>query len=80
MSNIPRYTVTTGPNTKQLWVYDEVKDAYIDPPAKVLDKIDEEYDWNDWDGKERALEEIVEQNPSWLNDEDYTYPADDYDI
>ena len=75
-----RYFVTTGFNTKQLWVYDEVKDAYINPPAEVLDKINEEHDWNDWDSKERALEEIVEQNPSWLNDEEYTYPADDYDI
>ena len=29
MNSIPRYSVTTGFNSKQLWVYDAEKDAYI---------------------------------------------------
>ncbi len=80
MNNRKRYTVILGFNTKQFWIYDEEKDTYIDPPAEVLNKIDQDYAWNDVDNKEKALEEIIEQDPSWLYDKDYTYPADDLEI
>lgn len=80
MIEINRYSVLTGPNTKQLWVYDEVNDTYIDPPADILDEIDEKFDWDDWQDKENALQEIVNQNPDWLQDKEYTYDADHIDI
>lgn len=35
-----RYLVDLGFNTKQLWVYDEKEDVYIDPPAELLNELD----------------------------------------
>lgn len=35
-----RYLPVFGPNSKQWWVYDECEDVYIDPPAAVLDRIE----------------------------------------
>ena len=35
-----RYLPVFGPNSKQWWVYDECEDVYIDPPAAVLDRMD----------------------------------------
>ena len=75
-----RYEVMLGPNSKQLWVYDNVRDAYIDPPAKVLEKLDADFAWDDWEGKEDALYRMVIQEPDWLNDEEYIYPAEDFEI
>ena len=75
-----RYCTVTGFNTKQLWVYDNVSDTYIDPPKDVLDQIDSKYDWYDWDSKEAALDEILETNPDWLQDTEYTYNAEEVEI
>ena len=75
-----RYSTVTGFNTKQLWVYDNEKDTYIDPPKDVLDQIDSKYDWDDWDSKEAALDEILETNPDWLQDTQYTYNAEEVEI
>ena len=75
-----RYSVTLGPNTKQLWVYDSEKDAWIDPPAEILDELDDKFDWDQWDEKEDALQKIVNEEPDWLFDEDYTYDAEETEI
>lgn len=72
--------VVTGFNTKQLWVYDEANDTYIDPPKEVLDEIDARFDQHDWDGKEAALQEIVDTDPNWLRDAAYTYDAETTEI
>ena len=75
-----RYEVILGPNSKQLWVYDNIRDEYIDPPAKVLEKLDADFEWNDWEGKQDALYQIVIQEPDWLYDEEYIYSAEEFEI
>ena len=76
-SNYPRYDVLLGFNTKQLWVYDNEEDVYIDPPAEVLDNLPA---WNMVDGSEEAEAELYrivnEEKPDWLFDEDYWYDGD----
>jgi len=75
------YSVVLGPNTKQLWVYDEENDTFIDPPAAVLEALDKEYDWLDWEGKEEALQAILDEDePDWLFDEEYIYDAEEFEI
>lgn len=39
-SSCDRYLPMFSPNSKQWWVYDECEDVYIDPPAAVLDRVD----------------------------------------
>lgn len=57
-----RYLILKGYNTKQLWVYDEIEDIYIDPPIEVLDLSEEE------------LDEVVNNDkPSWLYNGYYQY-------
>jgi hypothetical protein len=81
MKHMGTYSVVLGPNTKQLWVYDEENDTFIDPPAAVLEALDEEYDWLDWEGKEEALQAILDEDePDWLFDEEYIYDAEEFDI
>ena len=64
-----KYSALLGFNTKQLWVYDEENDVYIDPPAEVLDALPE-----DQEEAEKELARIAnEENPDWLLDEDYWY-------
>lgn len=72
--------VITGFNTKQLWVYDEANDTYIDPPKEILDEIDSKFERSDWDSKEAALQEIVDTDPDWLRDAAYTYDAETTEI
>ncbi len=68
----PKYMALLGFNTKQLWLYDEENDVYIDPPAEVLDSLPE-----DQDEAETELARIAnEENPDWLLDEDYWYDGD----
>lgn len=73
----PRYSALLGFNTKQLWIYDEQEDVYIDPPTEVLDSLPS---WNLVDGSEEAEKELArianEENPDWLYDEDYWYDGD----
>ena len=72
-----RYMALLGFNTKQLWLYDEETDEYIDPPSDVLDTLPT---WNLVDGSEEAEKELArianEENPDWLYDEDYRYSGD----
>lgn len=70
-----RYEVLAGPNTKQLWVYDNEEDAYIDPPTDVLDTVMSALGPNkDWDkARDRLLDIIADEDPDWLRDEDYWY-------
>ena len=82
-----RYEATLGPNTKQWWLYDNDNDTYVDPPTEVLNEIEE---IQFADGKETVesidaardrLEEIAnKEQPDWLNDEPYIYPAEDFEI
>ena len=80
-SKFPRYDTLLGFNTKQLWVYDNEEDVYIDPPAEVLDSLPE---WNLVDGSEEAEAELYrivnEEKPDWLFDKDYWYDAENTGI
>ena len=70
----------TGFNSKQVWVYDEEHDTYIDPPKVVLDEIEEKAEFWDFDEQERLMNEIIATNPDWLQDKEYTYDAESNDI
>ena len=74
-----RYEVSFGPNTKQLWIYDNDKEVFIDPPLEVLYKLDEDFgkEWSQ--EKEEELLKIVNEKPDWLFEEEYWYD-DDIDI
>ena len=67
-----RYEVLLCPNTKQYWVYDNLLDVYIDPPAEVLDKVE-----NAWgtDEAEHILYQEIRKEPDWLNDREYFYDS-----
>ena len=81
MVDFKKCFATSGFNTKQVWVYDDEHDTYIDPPKEVLDRIDAQVDdWWDFSKKEELMDEEIATNPDWLQDEDYTYPADDCEI
>lgn len=69
-----RYLVVLGFNTKQLWVYDEKEDVYIDPPAEILDELDK----LGFDEAEEQLTQIANADPTpdWLFDKDYWYDGD----
>lgn len=71
-----RYVGIIGFNTKQIWVYDEEEDVFIDPPAKVLKDLP---DWReDPDAALKEIEEIANGKlPKWLFDYDYWYEIDD---
>jgi hypothetical protein len=47
----------TGFNTKQVWVYDNEHDTYIDPPKCVVDEVEETLDQCN-----TAIDEIAKQN------------------
>ena len=70
-----RYEVLADPNTKQLWVYDNEEDAYIAPPAEVLDAVMSELkSYDNWDEACNVLMNIIaDEDPDWLRDEDYWY-------
>lgn len=69
-----RYLVVLGFNTKQLWVYDEKEDVYIDPPAEILDELDK----LGFDEAEKRLTQIANTDPppDWLFDKDYWYDGE----
>ncbi len=78
-----RFEVFFGPNTKQFWVYDSDRDAYIDPPREVLDKMEEilekgDYSEDAYNEAETYLKDIlnVENPPNWINDEGFIYDAE----
>lgn len=81
MVDYKKCSAVAGFNTKQIWVYDNDHDTYIDPPAAVLKEVDDQVDdWWDFSKKEDLMDEIIRTNPEWLQDEQYAYPADDFDI
>ena len=74
-----RYLPLLGPNSKQLWIYDEVEGVYIDPPADVLDYIDEHA--ADIEAAERLLSEMAADEAAkpdggWLMDREYWWTGD----
>lgn len=73
-----RLDVMIGFNTKQPWVYDNIRDVYIDPPAEVLDSLP---DWREDSGKTcKALLEICKTEPDWLFDRQFWYGDKDFEI
>ena len=76
--NYKKCMAITGFNTKQVWVYDNEHDVYIDPPKCVLDEIEGKTD--SFDEQESLLEDIIKTDPDWLQDEAYTYGGETTDI
>ena len=79
MDACDRYLPVFGPNSKQLWVYDEEEGVFIDPPAAVLDEIEEATD--DLEEQERllleaAIEEAKKPDGGWLMEKEYWYDGD----
>ena len=78
---LDRYLILLGPNTRQWWVYDEMHDCYIDPPADVLREIQDDRSFTRVNGvlkdafesEEAKLRHIVSKDPDWLKDTDYWY-------
>lgn len=64
-----------GPNTNQWWAYSEKYDFYIDPPSSVLEKIKTHSD--DVDEQEEYFQEILDENPDWLMDDEHWYENED---
>lgn len=66
-----RYDAVIGFNTKQVWVYDNDEDVYIDPPIEVLKQIT---NWrDDPDAATREMIEIANKHPNWLDEKEYWY-------
>lgn len=70
-----RYMALLGMNTKQLWLYDEENDVYIDPPSSVLAELDKilyvegVQTAESIDAAQKRLEEIANvERPAWLHD------------
>ncbi len=58
-----------GPNTNQWWAYSDKKNVYVDIPKDVLEKISD----CSSEEAEDILNDILAENPEWLNDLDFTY-------
>ena len=69
-----RYEAMLGPNTNQLWIYDNLDAVYIDIPSDLLDELTAKFG-NDNLSAERHLEGLCNapKNPSWLGDTDHHY-------
>lgn len=80
MINHEKCMAVAGFNSKQVWVYDNEHDVYIDPPKCVLDEIEAKAGYRNFDEQERLMEEIIATNPEWLQDEMYTYDAEKVEI
>lgn len=80
MINYEKCMAVTGFNSKQVWVYDNEHDVYIDPPKSVLDEIESKAGYWDFDEQERLMEEVIKTNPDWLQDEAYTYDGETTEI
>lgn len=78
---LDHYLILLGPNTRQWWIYDEEHDCYIDPPAAVLEEIQDDRSFTRVNGvlkdafenEEEKLRQIVSENPDWLKDVDHWY-------
>lgn len=75
-----RCMAVTGFNSKQVWIYDNEHDVYIDPPKAVLDEIDEKTDHWDFEAKESLMEDVIATNPAWLQDGAHMYDGETTDI
>ena len=73
-----RYEAVLGFNTKQWWAYDNETDEYCDPPTFVLEQIANHSD--NVDEQEDFFDEILATEPEWLNDKDFRYDAEEFDI
>lgn len=73
-----RYIAIMGFNTKQWWVYDEETGNYIDPPSEILNEVKNSS--QDIDEQQEHLNQILSSEPEWLNDKEYIYEDDDYEI
>ena len=71
-----RYEAVLGPNTKQWWAYDNETDEYCDPPSNVLEEIKKHS--SNIDEQESFFNELLANEPAWLNDDEFRY--DDVDI
>ena len=80
MIDYKKCMAVTGFNSKQVWVYDNEHDVYIDPPKCVLDEIESKAGYWNFDEQERLMEEIIKTNPDWLQDEAYTYDGETTEI
>lgn len=69
-----RYEAILGFNTKQWWAYDTETEELCDPPTEILDAIEAHSD--NVDEQEEFFNEILAEEPDWLNDEDYRYDGD----
>ena len=66
-----RYDAVIGFNTKQMWVYDNDEDVFIDPPIDVLNSLT---NWrDDPDAATREMIEIANKHPDWLDEKEYWY-------
>lgn len=74
MAKTPRYEAILGFNTKQWWAYDNETGEVCDPPTEVLEKIKAYSD--DINEQGRYFNELLAEEPDWLNDEDYRYDED----
>lgn len=78
---LDRYLILLGLNTHQWWIYDEIHDTYIDPPADVLKEIQDDRSFTRVNGvlkdafesEEAKLRHIVSEDPDWLKDTDRWY-------
>ena len=68
---VHRYEAVLGFNTKQWWAYDNLKDEYCDPPQEVLNRIEQHS--SEIDEQEAFFNELLEDEPAWLNDVNHRY-------
>ena len=72
-----RYEAVFGFNSKQWWLYDNETDEYCDPPISVLKEIEK---IEDIDEQGFRLEEIANEPNDWIDDKEYRYNGEDWDI
>ena len=73
-----RYEATLGPNTKQWWAFDNETGELCDPPTEILEQIEAHSE--DIDEQREFFDSILETEPEWLNDEDYRYDGEEFEI
>lgn len=75
------YESVIGPNTNQIYAYDNDTDEFIDPPASVIKELDAKRNWrNDPDGYAADFQCILDTKPEWLLDITFRYDAEKTEI
>lgn len=71
IDRLSRFELIEELNTNQYWLYDNQKDTYIDIPEDILSLLDSCENYN----KACDLMDyiILNDNPEWLQDEEYQY-------